>query len=618
MANITGQVTVDQLSIMEVDAAPGASTGTVAPLGSLAIFQNGTTSTAYLKNGTANTGWDQLVPLSLAQQAVFGAANLTTVGAVPFVISAGQLTQDSAFNWNNTVKALTIGPAGANLTNNPFSANGNATGIVQLNVQNLSAASTSSSDLVATADNGDDSSGYVNVGINSSANADPTYTIATARDSYVAANGGRLALGTEGAFDMKFFTGGTLAANEKMRIANGGQVVIGNSAPIDITGAGALPIFQIVGTVAVQMATIIYSADTLPAVQNLLKSRGATLGAQGLVLGGDEIGRIQFRASDGVNFQAAGAVRVQAELTPAAGSMPGRLNLWTTPSGSITPVERMRIDSTGYSTFFGIMSASAGLNLGNMTDTTAGNVRFNGLGIEFYRGNFWRDVTSQKVNFDDFMFTTLPTTAAANQNGWVNIAGTGGSAAIQAGVSLTAANGLIILNTGTTNNATGTGALDSFNSVNKMILGSTPYTIEWRLFIPVLSTATVGYQIRLGFQDTNTIGDPTNGVYFTYTHSLNSGNWVGVTRSAATSTSVNSTIPVGNNTWLKVRAEVNTNGTQVDFWVDNGSGTWQLIGSSTTNIPTAALRPIAKINKTTTSAVNSTTNVDYCLWLQER
>jgi hypothetical protein len=128
------------------------------------------------------------------------------------------------------------------------------------------------------------------------------------------------------------------------------RLIVGSSTPQDITGLSVFPPFQILGTSATQMVVAQYSANIVPSVVNLLKSRGG-LNAQGLVADGDDIGRLQFRASDGVNFQAAAALRAAVDGTPSAGSMPGRLTMWTTPTGSTTPLERARISQLGY---FGI------------------------------------------------------------------------------------------------------------------------------------------------------------------------------------------------------------------------------------------------------------------------
>jgi hypothetical protein len=59
MANILDLVTVGEKAILVVDAAPNSS-ATAAVLGTLAIYDNGTTATMYIKTGAANTAWDAL------------------------------------------------------------------------------------------------------------------------------------------------------------------------------------------------------------------------------------------------------------------------------------------------------------------------------------------------------------------------------------------------------------------------------------------------------------------------------------------------------------------------------------------------------------------------------
>lgn len=60
MANILGLITVNHKQILEVDDVPSNAAGTAAPLGSLALYDNGTTSSLYLKTGTLDTQWTQL------------------------------------------------------------------------------------------------------------------------------------------------------------------------------------------------------------------------------------------------------------------------------------------------------------------------------------------------------------------------------------------------------------------------------------------------------------------------------------------------------------------------------------------------------------------------------
>lgn len=60
MANILNLITIGEKKYLIVDADPSAASGTPAELGSIAIYENGTTSYAYLKNSALDTGWDKI------------------------------------------------------------------------------------------------------------------------------------------------------------------------------------------------------------------------------------------------------------------------------------------------------------------------------------------------------------------------------------------------------------------------------------------------------------------------------------------------------------------------------------------------------------------------------
>ncbi|MCE9585751.1 hypothetical protein K8R04_00320 [Candidatus Uhrbacteria bacterium] len=102
---------------------------------------------------------------------------------------------------------------------------------LQINLQNFSTGTSASGDYVVTADNGDDSSYFIDMGINGSNYANPDYSIGGPNDGYLYVNGGDLALGTASSADILFHTGGTLVENERMRVTSDGRVGIGTSAP---------------------------------------------------------------------------------------------------------------------------------------------------------------------------------------------------------------------------------------------------------------------------------------------------------------------------------------------------------------------------------------------------
>lgn len=299
---ILGQITIDELTILSVDADPSAS-GVAASIGSLAMIDNQTDGKIWIKSGAASTAWTSIARNSTTQlganKFVFGDANgyLQTT-AVALWDGSGRF----GFGLNAPVapqSTLHLDRGTGVGSHIRFTA-GTTTGV--------------------TAGDG------LEVGIDDAGNAE----IRNYENN-----------------SLNFYTNNT----RYVQITAAGQMVVSNNAlaaAVSVDSLGTTPIFQIVGSAAftAQMAASAFSADVNPAVFNLLKSRGA-LNTQGLLSADDELGRVQFRGSDGVNFQAGASLRAAVDGTAAANSMPGRLLLLTTPSGSVTPLERMRISANG-------------------------------------------------------------------------------------------------------------------------------------------------------------------------------------------------------------------------------------------------------------------------------
>jgi hypothetical protein len=110
---------------------------------------------------------------------------------------------------------------------------------LQNNLQNLSNGTNATTDYVATADNGNDTTHYVDIGINGSGFTGGSYfpggwTINGANDSYVYASDGELAIGTTNHAVLKairFFTDYPLIANQKGMITGDGKWCNGPFTP---------------------------------------------------------------------------------------------------------------------------------------------------------------------------------------------------------------------------------------------------------------------------------------------------------------------------------------------------------------------------------------------------
>ena len=137
-------------------------------------------------------------------------------------VGIGTATFDATNPEKLLVDAVTTGSF------NVISGRGNINNYLQLNIQNISAGTSASSDVVATANNGNESTNYIDMGINSSGysntglpildGVNTTYLYATGRNFFIGnGSSGR---------DLVFFTNGFAASDEKMRILSGGNVGI--------------------------------------------------------------------------------------------------------------------------------------------------------------------------------------------------------------------------------------------------------------------------------------------------------------------------------------------------------------------------------------------------------
>lgn len=76
------------------------------------------------------------------------------------------------------------------------------------------------------------------------------------------------------------------------------------------------------------------------------RSRG-TLAAPTIVQNNDTLATISFAGGDGVDLALAARISVEVDGTPGSNDMPGRIVFSTTPDGTQSPVDRMKIDNAG-------------------------------------------------------------------------------------------------------------------------------------------------------------------------------------------------------------------------------------------------------------------------------
>lgn len=99
MANISGQITLDSIRLLDVDTDPSISGGTPAGLGDIAVDDSGR---IYINRDGTATNWKRIMQQS--------AASSFTAGSIPFSDSNGDLAEaNSQLFWDNVNGSLGLG-----------------------------------------------------------------------------------------------------------------------------------------------------------------------------------------------------------------------------------------------------------------------------------------------------------------------------------------------------------------------------------------------------------------------------------------------------------------------------------------------------------------------------
>jgi len=157
--------------------------------------------------------------------------------------------------------------------------------------------------------------------------------------------------------------------SERMRIDTVGRLLVGHTADI---GFGFRQ--QLVGTDGGTSSSsqIRFTDNTSGSTFILAKSRNGTPGSKTIVQQNDNLGEIQFRGDDGVDYMSiAASIKVEVDAAPGAGDMPGRLVFSTTADGAESATERMRIDRHGRM-YLGTTTVGEG-DADNLTIADSGN-----------------------------------------------------------------------------------------------------------------------------------------------------------------------------------------------------------------------------------------------------
>jgi trimeric autotransporter adhesin len=189
-------------------------------------------------------------------------------------------------------------------------------------------------------------------------------------------NGTSISSDNTGILEIKTGTGSGTTAMTLNASANVGIGTASPVVPLDIYNATTSSLrVQGDSTVNAQLAR--YSTDNQPAVAIIRKGRG-TVASPSAVASGDIMGSITFQAYGGTNNRSLAAITGVVSAYTSDTDISSFLNFSTTPTGSVTAAERMRIDSAGN---VGIGTSSPTTQL-DLTRTVTG-----GAGLSFQANN---------------------------------------------------------------------------------------------------------------------------------------------------------------------------------------------------------------------------------------
>ena len=159
--------------------------------------------------------------------------------------------------------------------------------------------------------------------------------------------------------DLFFATSNSGLPTIKATLTGEGNLGIGS---LGVTTIGNSNLLQVAGTTAATSSLGIsaWSADALGSRIELGKSRGATIGTNTIVQANDVVASVTGYGANGSTFTNLASISMEVDGTPGAtNDMPGRIVFNTTPNGSGTLTEAMRLSQDQTALFASSITTAA-------------------------------------------------------------------------------------------------------------------------------------------------------------------------------------------------------------------------------------------------------------------
>jgi hypothetical protein len=125
-----------------------------------------------------------------------------------------------------------------------------------------------------------------------------------------------------------------------------GNVIIGYESVV----SSATAVLQIAGssiTSQVPAISVTLANNSIYAGSISLRKARGTIEIPAVINSGDTLSSFIGQGYDGAAYKQAGYITISSDGTPGINDMPGKISVFTTPDGSATPTERLRINSSG-------------------------------------------------------------------------------------------------------------------------------------------------------------------------------------------------------------------------------------------------------------------------------